>query len=499
MTENSFLANKIDAPEVVLGIVSPVGTDISDVLENIKYYFEDKGYFYEHIKVSTLFAPFFPAFPKLKEKLDTQIDRINCFIDLGDRMRKKLGNDILAALAIYEINERRLSPENKETTFEKRVFVVDQLKTEAELDLLKEVYGDGFFQVSVYSARDIRVDNLARAEAHSHLSGDKNPYRDKAEAVVNRDEDERKKKHGQKVGKIFQLADFVINADSRIPDSSIEKQVKRFVELLFSSNKHSPTHSEYGMYLAHSAALRSLDLSRQVGAAIFRATGEIAALGTNEVPKAGGGTYWSDDVFDAREYKLRRDSNDARKLELLSEVVEIATSGKKLPMKKKRKLEESQFMDALEYGRIVHAEMCALTDAARLGISVSGGIMYCTTLPCHMCAKHIVAAGIKKLVFLEPYPKSLTPDMHSDSVAVEGTSRGLYSYFPSVEFTPFNGITPRRYRDFFLRGKRKSDGKFQEYKCGTPHPIFSISRPWYADRETKVLETLETALDSLSK
>jgi deoxycytidylate deaminase len=47
---------------------------------------------------------------------------------------------------------------------------------------------------------------------------------------------------------------------------------------------------EYGLFLAKAAALRTLDLSRQVGAAIFSDKGEIIALGANEVPKAGGGT-----------------------------------------------------------------------------------------------------------------------------------------------------------------------------------------------------------------
>ena len=55
-------------------------------------------------------------------------------------------------------------------------------------------------------------------------------------------------------------------------------------------------------------------------------------------------------------------------------------------------------MDALEYGRMVHAEMSSLCDAARLGHMFQGGTLYCTTFPCHMCAKHIVAAGIARVV-----------------------------------------------------------------------------------------------------
>ena len=252
------------------------------------------------------------------------------------------------------------------------------------------------------------------------------------------------------------------------------------------------------MFVAFSAALRSLDLSRQVGAAIFRATGEIASLGTNEVPKAAGGTYWADDVHDAREYLLLCDSNDSRKKELLNEVLEI-TLGKdySIDASTKKKLDKSQFMDALEYGRIVHAEMCAISDAARLGISIVDSTLYCTTFPCHMCSKHIVSAGIKKVVFLEPYPKSLTSDLHSDSVRIEGASRGKYDRYPSVDYIPFFGITPRRYRELFSRKKRKREGIFEKYQKSPARPVISLSAPWYGARETEVIEATAQGLREL--
>lgn len=153
-------------------------------------------------------------------------------------------------------------------------------------------------------------------------------------------------------------------------------------------------------------------------------------------------------------------------------------------------------MDALEYGRIVHAEMCALSDAARLGISVVGGTIYCTTFPCHMCSKHIVAAGISRVVFLEPYPKSLTSDLHSDSVKIEGMPRGAYENHPRVDYTPFYGITPRRYRELFSRKKRKDkEGHFLEFSPPGPRPILEIYAPSYGNSETLVISALTAALE----
>lgn len=54
-----------------------------------------------------------------------------------------------------------------------------------------------------------------------------------------------------------------------------------------------------------------------------------------------------------------------------------------------------------------HAEQNAIVQAARHGISIEGATLYCTTKPCITCAKMIVNAGIKRIVFKEDYNKEL--------------------------------------------------------------------------------------------
>jgi deoxycytidylate deaminase len=156
--------------------------------------------------------------------------------------------------------------------------------------------------------------------------------------------------------------------------------------------------------MAKAASLRSLDLSRQVGAAIFSKQGEVLTLGSNEVPKANGGTYWCDDPFDDRDYKRGLDSNFKRKIEILNELLDQPNISDSEIIDRYRK---TQFMDALEYGRMIHAEMSAVCDAARRGVSLADAVLYTTTFPCHMCAKHIVAAGISEVIFLEPTQRVL--------------------------------------------------------------------------------------------
>ncbi|HOK34233.1 MAG TPA: dCMP deaminase family protein [Fervidobacterium sp.] len=56
----------------------------------------------------------------------------------------------------------------------------------------------------------------------------------------------------------------------------------------------------------------------------------------------------------------------------------------------------------------LHAEQNALMQAARFGISTEGATIYVTHKPCSVCARLIVNAGIKRVVFIEGYPDSLT-------------------------------------------------------------------------------------------
>ncbi|MDD3285228.1 MAG: cytidine/deoxycytidylate deaminase family protein [Patescibacteria group bacterium] len=56
--------------------------------------------------------------------------------------------------------------------------------------------------------------------------------------------------------------------------------------------------------------------------------------------------------------------------------------------------------------RTTHAEQNAICEAARMGISIDGGTLYCKMTPCYTCAKMIINAGIKKVVCAQDYHAS---------------------------------------------------------------------------------------------
>ena len=55
--------------------------------------------------------------------------------------------------------------------------------------------------------------------------------------------------------------------------------------------------------------------------------------------------------------------------------------------------------------RTVHAETNAIVNCARNGVSTLGATMYCTMVPCRICAMMIIQAGIKSVIARNKYQK----------------------------------------------------------------------------------------------
>lgn len=64
-----------------------------------------------------------------------------------------------------------------------------------------------------------------------------------------------------------------------------------------------------------------------------------------------------------------------------------------------------------ELCRGLHAEQNAILQAAAFGVSLKDSELYCTHQPCITCAKMLINAGIKRVVFLGSYPDDLSLEM----------------------------------------------------------------------------------------
>jgi len=73
-----------------------------------------------------------------------------------------------------------------------------------------------------------------------------------------------------------------------------------------------------------------------------------------------------------------------------------------------------------ELCRGLHAEQNAIIQAAYHGVSINGATLYCTNLPCIICTKMLINAGIERVVYAEGYTDPLALQMWEESkVAIE--------------------------------------------------------------------------------
>lgn len=485
------------ANELVIGLVGAIGIDLESVLRSITVVLTQFDYQVHDIHLSEQMRAL-----TWDQELPTKPfdERVWAFMDSGNKLRSSEcwnRNDALALLGLHSIavaREKTTKNVNKPT--DRQAYILRSLKRPEEVALLRQVYGSRFVLVACYSPKSERKAHLDKCIRESRVK----PYAAKpvhdADALMGRDEKESLA-YGQDVRGTFHHADVFVDASdlsTSVKDKNNEKrsrfelELRRIIEIFFEHPQRTPSRDEFGMMQAAAAMRRSAELGRQVGSAICTSDGDVIAVGVNEVPKPGGGLYWEGDLDDAREFTLGRDTSDEHKRQIAEQVVEGLAKAELLGdgvdvAEVHNEIAKTDLDNLIEFIRAVHAEMAALTDAARRGISVEGCTLFVTTFPCHHCARHVVAAGIKRVVYIAPYPKSLAEELHGDSLVVtsnamlqeaadgDGTDR-------RVRFEPFVGVAPGRYMQLFSAPKRKyPSGALVAWSEKTAQPRLSDLEP----------------------
>ena len=296
--------------------------------------------------------------------------------------------------------------------------IIELIKNQEELDILRLVYRDMLYFVGVYAPLPARIKTLEKNGMAQAQIFD----------LVDQDSGEEVN-YGQTVRRTFPQADFFLKIDTDT-DTQIMTRVSRFLRLILGTQVSTPTAAETAMYAAASASGNSACLSRQVGAALTDRLGEVIALGWNDVPKFGGGLYGADPNDDPGSDRDKRCwnlgggicFNDQEKKLIAERLISGLIEAKIIPATKRSEavnnvIGDSKVGDLIEFSRSIHAEMQAILTGSQLGGDrVRGGKLYCTTYPCHSCARHIVAAGITEVYYIEPYRKSLATKLHDDAI-----------------------------------------------------------------------------------
>ncbi|MBI3684406.1 MAG: cytidine deaminase [Acidobacteria bacterium] len=463
--------------ELVLAIVCPLGTAYERCVETLENYLAQFGYQAHRVRLSDFFDDLLSQLGStIRVDHSNPTQRAKSKILAGNTIREVTScADVMALFAAGRIAGTR----PKEQPLFKTCHIIATLKRPEEVDTLRRIYGPGFFLIGISSTKEDR-------EAYLRELGMADEVIDELIETDAKEELE----HGQQTREAFHLADVFVSM------SEHKNQIPRFLDLLCGCPKLTPRQDEHGMFLAYAASLSSGDLSRQVGAAIVDEHGDVLAVGYNEVPKAFGGVYGSQEGCQ-RDLERGVDSNDLEKLAIARRIAQALGEGDEAEAM--NRLRETGFFDITEFGRSVHAEMAAILACTRTSRSPRGATLYTTTFPCHNCARHIVTSGIRKVVYIEPYAKSKAPTLHDDAISIDQEEEG------KIPFLPFIGVGPRRYFDLFslklstgypIERKRKEDGKLVEWERSKATLRMQLQPTSYLRREILALKALEELLSS---
>lgn len=486
-------------PELFIGFVCPIGVDLANLIGITEEILGELDYKCQRVKLSDTIIEI-ERYNEACSCEQTEERRLRKLMSAGDHLREttKRGDAVMMC-AINKIQLIRASITNdKSIPAPRTAYLIDSIKHPEEMALLKATYGKLFFCFSVSDTRENRVSALAKRLAKSDMNYDADSHRGIAETLIERDQKSDGKDFRQNVHDAFPLSDAFVATTSSRP---VRDNVQRILETWFGHPFHTPTKDEYGMFLAKAAASRSADLSRQVGAAILTENGEVLSVGCNEVPHPQGRYVWDGDSFDKRDFKIGYDSTARMKTQIISEILKRFSENEWLnadlagkPIKSlveqlltndKEILRGTRVTSIIEFGRVVHAEMTAITECARRGISTNNSTLFCTTFPCHMCARHIIAAGIRRVVYIEPYPKSMARELYEGIISVNET----IAEQNSVVFEAFQGLGPQRYSELYEMGskdRKDSKGDAVKWNPKDPHPAIENFYGHFRDGEIAI-------------
>jgi tRNA(Arg) A34 adenosine deaminase TadA len=131
--------------------------------------------------------------------------------------------------------------------------------------------------------------------------------------------------------------------------------------------------------------------------------------------------------------------------------------------------------------------MHAILNAGKFsGARIVNGKLFVTTYPCHSCARHIIAAGITEVYYIEPYRKSLAIKLHGDAISERETDT------QKVRLLPFDGVAPGRYLDLFKvrPDTRKRNGMMIKITPKEAMPRLEKSMQAFPELEGLVVQSL---------
>ncbi|WP_339435011.1 deaminase [Pseudomonas orientalis] len=288
--------------------------------------------------------------------------------------------------------------------------VIDAIRNPYEAFFLKRRYAN-FYLVSINTSNFERLNSLRgyrKLSDHEIKILDDKEYPEKISGM--------KKFVAQNVQECIEISDIHIynSKSSEFTHNDLVSQLAWYVTLMMHPGLVMPTSIESCMQIAYTAKQSSGCISRQVGAVVTDESYSVKAIGWNNTPQ--GQTPCM--LRSAEDLLEGRNKTDYSEYELKSEVFRNAISAKYSQLIATNKESNRNFSFCFKsvqneiegeknqvHTRALHAEENAFLQIAKHGgQKLSGGVLFTTASPCELCAKKAYQLGLKKIVYIDPYP-----------------------------------------------------------------------------------------------
>ena len=318
----------------------------------------------------------------------------------------------------------------------KKPIVICSIKNPSEVDELKK-YSSSYV-ITIDASRNIRWERIRQEQYNNNFAqflDDDNRDKDEGLTIKNK-ENGRVYYYGQQVQKCVDLADIIIDNDKDFNDSEeivdkFKNKVRQHIIVIRNPGYRNPNNMELLMNNAYCTSLQSRCLKRQVGAIIIKEEKEEFEYTDNNNDKLGGYYLISAGCNNVPEgqpdcnKKYKTCYRDKLKTKLFETITFCPSCGTKLRggkcpnkqacdySKEKCDVREKFILGkGLDLCRSLHAEENAMLQISYLGgFPLKDTTLYTTTFPCLLCAKKIIANGIREVVYVEPYPMPEAKEM----------------------------------------------------------------------------------------
>ncbi len=301
-----------------------------------------KGTVAEYLKKKSFY--YYSLSDVIREDLSTKSIEItrDVLIQRGNALRQKYGPSVLAVRTAAKIQADKN-------------YVIDSIRNPREVEELRKL--KRFVLIKVVSLPENRFKRMTARNREGDPKTLKEFTRVEELEAVNKDSSK------QQIIASIKMADKVLENDAQFQD--LFKKIDLLLqELQMEPKKKRPHWDEYFMNIAKVVASRSNCMKRHVAAVIVKDR-RVISTGYNGTPRG---------LKNCNEGGCPRCNQFAEAGARLDECL------------------------------CSHGEENALIQAAYHGISIKDAILYTTFAPCLMCAKMIINAGIKEVVYNIDYP-----------------------------------------------------------------------------------------------